>query len=55
MATVAYVAGPEFVMTYKSTFEGRVRAVHVPLERAVDIDTLMDFRIAESLHANMVE
>ena len=54
MATVAYVVSPEFVMTHKSTFEGRVRAVHVPLERAVDIDTLMDFRIAESLHANTV-
>jgi CMP-N-acetylneuraminic acid synthetase len=54
MATVAYVVGPEFVMKHKSTFEGRVRAVHVPLERAVDVDTLMDFRLAESLHANTV-
>jgi CMP-N-acetylneuraminic acid synthetase len=54
MATVAYVISPEFVMTHQSTFEGRVRAVHVPLERAIDIDTLMDFRIAEILYANMV-
>lgn len=54
MATVAYVAGTEFVMTKESTFEGRVRAVHVPSERAVDIDTLLDFKIAETLHANMV-
>ena len=54
MATVAYVVRPEYVMTHKSTFEGRVRAVHVPLERAVDIDTLMDFRIAENLHQNSV-
>ena len=52
MATVAYVIKPEFVMTHQSTFEGRVRAVHVPPERAIDIDTLFDFRIAECLLAN---
>jgi CMP-N-acetylneuraminic acid synthetase len=49
MATVAYVARPEFVMTHNGTFEGRVRAVHVPTERAIDIDTLLDFQIAECL------
>ena len=52
MATVAYVINPEFVMTHQSTFEGRVRAVHVPPERAIDIDTLLDFRIAECLLAH---
>ncbi|MDD2932308.1 MAG: acylneuraminate cytidylyltransferase family protein [Methylotenera sp.] len=49
MATVAYVAEPEFVMTHNATFEGRVRMVHVPTERAIDIDTLLDFQIAECL------
>ena len=49
MATVCYVANPEFVMIHNATFEGRVRAVHVPIERAIDIDTLLDFQIAESL------
>lgn len=49
MTTVAYVARPEFVLTHNGTFEGRVRHVHVPVERAVDIDTLLDFRIAECL------
>lgn len=52
MATVAYVIKPEFVMTHQATFEGRVRAVHVPSERAIDIDTLLDFRIAECLLAH---
>ncbi len=47
MTTVAYVVQPEFVMTHQSHFEGRVRAVHVPLERAIDIDTLFDFKMAE--------
>jgi len=49
MATVCYVAKPEFVMTHHGAFEGRVRAVHVPTERAIDIDTLLDFQIAEGL------
>lgn len=49
MATVAYVVRPEFVMTHMATFEGRVRAVHIPAERAIDIDTLLDFKIAECL------
>ena len=49
ITTVAYVARPEFVMTHNSVFEGRVRAVHVPVERAIDIDTLLDFQVAECL------
>ena len=46
---VAYVARPEYVMSRTGLFEGRARVVHVPPERAVDIDTLLDFRIAELL------
>lgn len=49
MTTVAYVAKPEFVMTHKSAFAGRVKAVHVPIERSIDIDSLLDFEIAEYL------
>lgn len=49
MTTVCYVANPKFVMAHNSTFEGRVKAVHVPTERAIDIDTLLDFQIAERL------
>jgi CMP-N-acetylneuraminic acid synthetase len=49
MTTVAYVARSEFVMTHDRTFDGLVRAVHVPRERAIDIDTLLDFQIAECL------
>lgn len=49
MATVAYVARPDFVLTHHGTFAGRVRAVQVPIERAIDIDTLLDFEMAEFL------
>jgi N-acylneuraminate cytidylyltransferase len=47
MTTVAYVVKPEFVMKHENTFDGRVAAVHVPLERAIDIDTMADFKMAE--------
>jgi CMP-N-acetylneuraminic acid synthetase len=49
MTTVGYVARPEFVMTQSGTFAGRVRQVVVPVERAIDIDTALDFKIAECL------
>ena len=49
MATVCYVANPAFVMSHNATFDGRVKAVHVPTERALDIDTLLDFQIVENL------
>ncbi|MBV5341808.1 MAG: acylneuraminate cytidylyltransferase family protein [Deltaproteobacteria bacterium] len=52
MTTVAYVARSEFVMTYDSIFKGRVKAVSVPNERAIDIDTLEDFLFAEYLMMN---
>ena len=51
MATVCYVANPEFVISHSATFEGRVKAVHVPPERSIDIDTILDFRISEFLAA----
>jgi N-acylneuraminate cytidylyltransferase len=55
IATVAYVASPDFVMAHQSIFEGRVRSVHVPIERAIDIDTMIDFKIAEILYANVID
>ncbi len=52
MTTVAYVAKPETIMTRNGIFDARVRSVYVPAERALDIDTLLDFRIAECLMAS---
>ena len=51
LTAVAYVAAPEFVLSRNGMFEGRVRPVLVPAERAIDIDTAMDFRVAECLLA----
>jgi N-acylneuraminate cytidylyltransferase len=49
MATVCYVVKSEFIMSHDSIFEGRVRGMHVPVDRAIDVDTLLDFQIAEML------
>lgn len=51
MTTVAYVSSPEFILNSDSIFSGKVRSVLVPDERAIDIDTLLDFRFAEFLIA----
>jgi N-acylneuraminate cytidylyltransferase len=47
MTTVAYAARPEFVLNSDSMFAGKVKAVVVPPERAVDIDNDFDLRFAE--------
>ena len=49
MTTVAYVARPQFILNAKSIFEGKVKAVLIPEERALDIDTELDFKFAEFL------
>jgi len=52
ITTVCYVARPEYVLSHDSTFEGNVNTVHVPAERSIDIDTILDFQIAECLLNN---
>ena len=49
MTTVCYVANSEFVLNHKNIFEGRVKAVSIPAERSIDIDTALDFKLAEYL------
>ena len=49
VATVAYVANTSFILNAESLFSGRVSAVKISREHALDIDTALDFRIAELL------
>lgn len=49
LTTIAYVTRPDFVMKHDSLWQGRVRGVLIPQERAIDIDTEFDFKIAEFL------
>jgi CMP-N-acetylneuraminic acid synthetase len=52
ITTVAYVAHPDYVLRSSGLFEGRVKSVIVPKERAADIDDAYDFLVAEALYGN---
>jgi N-acylneuraminate cytidylyltransferase len=49
LTTVCYVGKPGTILTKNSIFEGKVAGVEIPRERAIDIDTELDFQIAEFL------
>lgn len=49
ITTLAYVSRPEFILRVERIWDGRVRGVEVPQERAIDIDTEHDFVVADFL------
>lgn len=51
MTTVAYVTRPSHILEASGVFTGTVKSVVVPAERAVDIDTTLDFKLAELILA----
>jgi len=55
LTTVCYVGKPATILTKNSIFEGKVAGVEIPRERAIDIDTELDFQIAEFLFKSKVE
>ena len=55
MTTVAYVMNPQFIMYNESIFDGRTKAVKVPLETSIDIDNIFDFKMAEFFLDNKVK
>ena len=54
LTTVCYVGKPGTILTKNSIFEGKVAGVEIPRERAIDIDTELDFQIAEFLFKSKV-
>lgn len=51
VGTVGFVARPAFVLSSGSLYDGVVRAVEVPVERSIDIDTEVDLALAELILA----
>tara|TARA_B100000886_G_scaffold340216_1_gene308460 strand:+ start:3904 stop:4614 length:711 start_codon:yes stop_codon:yes gene_type:complete len=47
MTTVAYVSTPEFILNSSKIWDGKVKGVLIPKERALDIDDKFDFLIAD--------
>ena len=54
LTTVCYVGKPGTILTKNSIFEGKVAGVEIPRERAIDIDTELDFQIADFLFKSKV-
>lgn len=50
LTTVAYLAKPEFILSGNRIFDGAVRSVVVPRERAIDIDTPLDLVLARAIY-----
>lgn len=51
ITTVAYVSRPCHVLRLNNLFDGLVKGVVIPKQRAIDIDDIYDFNFAESIIA----
>lgn len=49
ITTVVYATTTEFVLNQYGLFSGKVACIEVPKERAVDIDDIYDFMLAEAI------
>lgn len=49
ITTVVYATTPQFVLKNYGLFSGKVTSIEVPKARAVDIDDIYDFRLAEAI------
>lgn len=49
ITTVVYAARPDFIMQHNALFAGRITSIEVPKQRAVDIDDIYDFMLAEAI------
>jgi CMP-N-acetylneuraminic acid synthetase len=49
ITTVAYAVKTEFILHHSNLFDGEVKSIVVPKERAVDIDDYWDYKFAEVL------
>ncbi len=52
ITTVAYIGRPDFIISSKGIWDGKVAAVEIPFERSIDIDSPIDFAIARFLMEN---
>ncbi len=55
MTTIAYISRSQYVLHNDNLFNGLVSTIEVPPERAVDIDTIHDFKLAEFLLSQRLE
>ena len=49
LTTVAYVLNPDFILNNCAIWDGQVKGIFIPKNRAIDIDNELDFKLAEML------
>lgn len=49
ITTVVYATTPRFILNNNGIFSGKVTSIEVPKSRAVDIDDIYDFKLAEAI------
>ena len=49
ITTVVYATTNDFVLNHYGLFSGKVVAIEIPKQRAVDIDDIYDFKLAEAI------
>jgi len=49
ITTVVYVTTPAYILEHDGLFSGSVTSIQVPKERAIDIDDIYDFMMAETI------
>ena len=49
ITTAVYVTNPDFVMQVDRYLDGRTQAITIPEEDGIDIDTPLDFKVAEMI------
>ena len=54
MTTVAYVVRPSFILNNQRIWDGQVRGLNIPRERAIDIDTPLDLEITRFIHEKCI-
>jgi len=50
MCTVAYVTTPDFILNNNNLFDGRTEGVEIQKNRSIDIDDILDFKLAEYIY-----
>jgi len=55
MTTLAYVMRPDFIVRHEQIWDGRIRGVVVSQQCAIDIDTELDFKIADFLMGERIQ
>ena len=49
VTTVVYAADPNFIMSQYGIFSGKLASIFIPKDRAIDIDDIYDFMLAEAI------